>query len=147
VLFGALSVGRAANGWTTATPFAAGRTIAAAIVGIVVVTFGYIGGIALFEGFVADVVPYEVPSAVGPVWVVAVLAAIAAGVAVIAFTPGPRGDALRRQVYAWLLSTSTPITAGRGPAPTAPSRPAAGIATSPTSSTASPELAPAGDLA
>ncbi len=143
VLFGALSVGRAANGWTTATPFAAGRTIATAIAGIVVVTFGYVGGIALFEGFVADVVPYEVPSAVGPVWVAAVLAAIATGIGVIAFTPGPRGVALRRQVYAWLLSTSTPVTGGRFDAPTSPS----GSADRATPSNVSAELATAGDPA
>ena len=143
VLFGALSVGRAANGWTTATPFAAGRTIAAAIAGIVVATFGYVGGIALFEGFIADVVPYEVPAAVGPVWVAAVLAAIGTGVAIIAFTPGQRGTAIRRQVYGWLLSTSTPVTGGRAEAPTPPSRPAA----HPAPSTASAELAPAGDPA
>lgn len=110
VLFGTLSVGRAANGWMSATPFAAWRTIAVAIGGVLVTTFGYVGGIALFEGFIADLVPYEVPSAVGPVWVVAVLAAIGTGVLVVAFTPGPRGAALRRNVYGLLLSTSTPVT-------------------------------------
>jgi NADH:ubiquinone oxidoreductase subunit 5 (subunit L)/multisubunit Na+/H+ antiporter MnhA subunit len=143
VVFGALSVGRAANGWTSATPFAAGRTIVTAIAGIVVATFGYIGGIALFEGFVADVVPYEVPSAVGPVWVVAVLAALGTGVAVTAFTPGPRGAALRRQVYAWLLSTSTPVTTGRADVATSTSRPVAPA----DPSAASAELVPAGDPA
>ncbi len=110
VLFGTLSVGRAANGWMSATPFGVGRTVALAIGGVLVTTIAYVGGIALFEGFIADVVPYEVPAAVGPVWVVAVLAAIGTGVLVVAFTTGPRGDALRRQVYGWLLSTSTPIT-------------------------------------
>ncbi len=144
VLFGALSVGRAANGWTTATPFAAARTLATAIVGIAVVTFGYVGGIALFEGFVADVVPYEVPSAVGPVWVAGVLGAIGAGVAVIAFTPGQRGAALRREVYGWLLSTSTPVTKHRTDATTTPPvRPGLRSA----HSAASVELAPAGDPA
>ncbi len=84
VVFGALSVGRAANGWMSATPFAATRTIATAIGGVVVATFAYVGGIALFEGFVVDAVPYEVPAAVGPVWVAAVLAAIGTGVVVVA---------------------------------------------------------------
>jgi len=112
VLFGALSVGRAANGWMSATPFAAGRTITVAIGGVIVTTFGYVGGIALFEGFIADLVPYEVPSAVGPAWVVAVLAAIGTGVLLVAFTPGLRGAALRRNVYGWLLSTSTPVATG-----------------------------------
>ncbi len=123
VVFGALSVGRAANGWMSAAPFAAPRTIAMAIAGVVVATFAYVGGIALFEGFVADVVPYDVPAAVGPLWVVAVLTAIGAVVATIAVTPGPRGDALRRQVYAWLLSTSTPVTVPRTASSTSPTPP------------------------
>ncbi len=89
VVFGALSVGRAANGWMSAAPFAALRTIAMAIAGAVVATFAYVGGIALFEGFVADVVPYDVPAAVGPLWVVAVLTAIGAVVATITLAPGP----------------------------------------------------------
>ena len=88
VVFGALSVGRAANGWMSATPFAATRTIATAIVGIIVATFGYVGGIALFEGFVVDVVPYDVPAAVGPVWVAAVLAAIGTAVAIVSLHAG-----------------------------------------------------------
>ena len=133
VVFGALSVGRAANGWMSATPFAATRTIATAIAGVAVATFAYVSGIALFESFVVDAVPYEVPAAVGPVWVAGVLAAIGIGVVVVAFTPGPRGDALRRRVYAWLLSTSTPVSVIRpkasapahlaAPAPRAPEPP------------------------
>lgn len=142
VVFGALSVGRAANGWMSATPFAATRTIATAIGGVVVATFAYVGGIALFETFVVDAVPYEVPAAVGPVWVAAVLAAIGTGVLIVAFTPGPRGDALRRSVYAWLLSTSTPVSAIRSTSPA--STP---IAPS-TSTTSRPaEFATAGDHA
>jgi NADH:ubiquinone oxidoreductase subunit 5 (subunit L)/multisubunit Na+/H+ antiporter MnhA subunit len=134
VVFGALSVGRAANGWMSATPFAATRTIATAIAGVVVATFAYVGGIALFEGFVVDAVPYEVPAAVGPVWVAGVLAAIGTGVVVVAFTPGPRGDALRRRIYTWLLSTSTPVPAIR---PTSPAPPAPPAATAPLTAAAS----------
>ena len=141
VVFGALSVGRAANGWMSATPFAATRTIATAIVGTTVATFGYVGGIALFEGFVVDVVPYDVPAAVGPVWVAAVLAAIGTAVAIVSFTPGPRGDGLRRLVYAWLLSTSTPIS-GRTTDPATPADRSAAPTTRPTA-----ELATAGDPA
>ena len=142
VVFGALSVGRAANGWMSATPFAAPRTIVTAIGGIVAATFAYVGGIALFEAFVVDVVPYDVPAAVGPVWVAAALGAIGAGVAVVAFTPGPRGDDLRRQVYGWLVSTSTPVTArstGASASPT-PHVPSTAVSTA-------PELATAGDHA
>jgi NADH:ubiquinone oxidoreductase subunit 5 (subunit L)/multisubunit Na+/H+ antiporter MnhA subunit len=157
VVFGALSVGRAANGWMSATPFAATRTITTAIAGVVVATFAYVGGIALFEGFIADVVPYEVPAAVGPVWVAGVLAAIGTGVVVVAFTPGPRGDALRRRIYAWLLSTSTPVPAIRPtspapPAATAPFTAAASSASAATTSAATAttrtaELATAGEHA
>ena len=144
VVFGALSVGRAANGWMSATPFAATRTIATAIAGVLVATLAYVGGIALFETFIVDAVPYEVPAAVGPVWVAAVLAAIGTGVLVLAFTPGPRGDALRRSVYVWLLSTSTPVSAIRTTSPAPTSTP---IAPS-TSATSRPaELATAGDHA
>ena len=143
VVFGTLSVGRAANGWMSSAPFAATRTIATAIAGVVTVTFAYVGGITLFETFVADEVPYDVPAAVGPVWVTVVLALAAGGIAIVAFTPGDRGDALRRAVYAWLLSTGAPV---RHPTPepvtpTVPSdRP---TATAP----ATAELATAGDLA
>jgi len=144
VVFGALSVGRAANGWMSATPFAATRTIATAVGGVVVATFAYVGGIALFEGFVVDAVPYEVPAAVGPVWVAAVLAAIGTGVVVVAFTPGSRGDAFRRGAYAWLLSTSTPVSVIRPTSPTSSPPPIA----SSTSATSHPaELATAGEPA
>ena len=142
VVFGVLSVGRAANGWMSATPFGATRTIATAIGGVVVATFAYVGGLALFEGFVVDAVPYEVPAAVGPVWVAAVLAAIGTGVVVVAFTPGPRGDALRRDVYAWLLSTSTPVSAVRPSLPPSPP-----IASSTSAPSRPAELATAGDHA
>ncbi len=143
VLFGALSVGRAANGWMSATPFAAVRTISTAIAGIVVATFGYVGGVALFEAFIADVVPYDVPAAVGPLWVAGALAAIGTGIVAVAFTPGERGAALRRNVYVWLLSTSTPVTAPRSGSPAPPSR----LTSTPFSSIDSAELATAGDLA
>ena len=75
VVFGTLSIGRAANGWMTSTPFATAPSIGAAVGGVVVGSFAYVGGITLFEHFVVDVVPYDVPGAVGPVWVGASLAA------------------------------------------------------------------------
>jgi hypothetical protein len=98
----------------------------------------------LFEGFVVDVVPYDVPAAVGPVWVAAILAATGAGVAVVAFTPGPRGEALRRQVYAWLLSTSTPVSAI---GPNSPGPRPAPIESPPSTTARSSELATAGEPA
>jgi hypothetical protein len=127
----------------SATPFGATRTIALAIGGIVVATFGYVGGLAVFEGFVVDAVPYDVPAAVGPVWVAATLAGIAVGVALVGFAPGARGDALRRTLYGWLLSTSTPVTPVRDVTPASPSRPVA----APVTTDRSAELATAGDPA
>jgi NAD(P)H-quinone oxidoreductase subunit 5 len=143
VVFGTLSVGRAANGWMSATPFAAPRTIVTALGGIVVTTFGYVAGIALFEGFIVDVVPYDVPAAVGPLWVAGVLAAVGTGIAVIAFTPGPSGAALRRRAYVWLLSTSTPVIAHVAEASTVQAHPS--DATEISTPTAPARLATSGD--
>jgi hypothetical protein len=108
VVFGVLSLGRAVNGWLSATPFGAGRSLGLAALGAVVGAFAYTAGLALFEGFVVDVVPYDPPAAVGPVWVAAVLLALGLVVVSVAVVPGPRGAALRRHVYGWLLSTAAP---------------------------------------
>jgi NAD(P)H-quinone oxidoreductase subunit 5 len=120
VVFGSLSIGRAANGWVSSTPFSPATTILMAIAGIAVGVVGYVGGLTIFEHFVADVVPYDVPAAVGPVWVAVCLAVVAAGVALVAFTPGPRGDALRRRTYVWLLSTGSSIPPSSPPPSSAP---------------------------
>lgn len=108
VVFGALSIGRAANGWMSSSPFAATTSIGTAIVGVFIGAFGYVAGITVFEHFVAGVVPDAVPAAVGPVWVVASLAVIALTVGIIALSPGPNGADLRRRVYVWLLATGAP---------------------------------------
>lgn len=108
VVFGTLSIGRAANGWMASAPFAAGTTIATAATGVFVGVFGYVGGLTVFENFVVDVVPYEVPAAVGPVWVAVSLGIVGAGALVVAFLPGAGGASLRRRVYAWLVSTGAP---------------------------------------
>jgi NADH:ubiquinone oxidoreductase subunit 5 (subunit L)/multisubunit Na+/H+ antiporter MnhA subunit len=142
VVFGSLSVGRAANGWMSAAPFSALRTVSIALSGIVVATFAYIGGIAVFEGFVVDTVAYDVPAAVGPVWVAAILAAVGAGVTATAMLPGSRAEALRRWIYAGLVSTSTP--ASRPHASEPPPPPAA---PTPVTTTRPAELATAGDPA
>jgi NADH:ubiquinone oxidoreductase subunit 5 (subunit L)/multisubunit Na+/H+ antiporter MnhA subunit len=121
VVFGVLSVGRAANGWMGSTPFQVTTTILTATIGIVVGVFAYVGGITVFEHFVVDVVPYDVPAAVGPLWVAATLIGLAIVVAVITLTPGPRGQDLRRRVYVWLVSTGAtttrPVVAPIAPAP------------------------------
>ena len=116
VVFGTLSIGRAANGWMGSTPFTVRPSVVTAVAGVFVGVFAYVGGITLFENFVADVVPYDVPAAVGPVWVAVLLVAIALAIGVVAFAPGPRGDSLRRSAYVWLFSTG----AARPIAPAAP---------------------------
>jgi NADH:ubiquinone oxidoreductase subunit 5 (subunit L)/multisubunit Na+/H+ antiporter MnhA subunit len=110
VVFGALAVGRAANGWLTSAPFSPVRTIVTASLGVVVLVFAYVGGLTLFENFVVDVVPYDVPAAVGPMWVVATLVVVGATVIGVARMPGRRGDRIRRVVYAWLVSTGASTT-------------------------------------
>ena len=105
VVFGSLSIGRAANGWMSSSPFAAATSISTAVLGVFAGAFGYVAGVAVFEHFVAGVVPDDVPAAVGPLWVALSLAVLALGVAIIALPRGPRGDELRRRVYVWLLST------------------------------------------
>jgi NAD(P)H-quinone oxidoreductase subunit 5 len=143
VVFGALSVGRAANGWMSSTPFGAARTIATAVGGVVIATFAYVGGLTVFETFIGDEVPYDVPAAVGPVWVAAVLAVIAGGILAVVFAPGERGDTVRRSVYAWLLSTGTQVRRPV-PEPAVPRRPSH----RPAATTPAPtEFATAGDLA
>ncbi len=108
VVFGSLSIGRAANGWMSSSPFTAAMSIGTAIAGVFVGAFGYVAGITVFEHFVAGVVPDDVPAAVGPLWVAGSLALIALGLGIIAFSPGASGDDLRRRVYVWLLSTGAP---------------------------------------
>jgi NAD(P)H-quinone oxidoreductase subunit 5 len=124
VVFGVLSVGRAANGWMGSTPFTVATTIVTAALGILVGVFAYVGGITVFEHFVVDVVPYDVPAAVGPLWVAATLIGIAILVTVVGLMPGPRGQELRRRVYVWLVSTgaatSRPVVAPIAPTPRSP---------------------------
>jgi len=108
VVFGTLSIGRAASGWLASTPFTTSTTIVTAFAGVAVGVFGYVGGLTIFELFVAEVVPDDVPAAVGPMWVVGVLLGVGAVVTVVAATPGGHGDTLRRRVYVLLLSTGSP---------------------------------------
>jgi NAD(P)H-quinone oxidoreductase subunit 5 len=131
VVFGTLSVGRAANGWMAAAPFTVGRTVALSTVGVVALAFGYIGGIAIFETFVVDVVPYDVPAGVGPVWVGSVLAVIALASALVAFLPGSRGDGLRRRTYGWLVSTGASVVRPAAPAPSGTQPPVEAISAAP----------------
>lgn len=110
VVFGTLSIGRAANGWMASTPFSTSRTILTALAGELVAVFGYVGGIAIFELFVVDVVPYDVPAAVGPFWVIGALVGLGAVVATVVLLPGERGRTLRRNAYVFLVSTGAPAS-------------------------------------
>ena len=146
VVFGTLSVGRAANGWLSSAPLPGARTFATACVGTVAAVFAYVAGLTLFERFVADAVPFEVPAAVGPVWVAVVLALIALAAVTVATLPGRRGDRIRQQVYVWLVGTgaSRPDRRHRPPQRPVPAPPASTAVARSTSppSTQRPESEP-----
>lgn len=145
VVFGSLSVGRAANGWIASAPLPGPRTIGSALVGTVAIVFAYVGGITLFEKLVVDSVPFEVPAAVGPIWVGSSLAALALAALVVVALPGSRGDHLRRYVYGWLVSTGSAPPGRRAASTPPPHRPSSVPTVGATSSTADPSALP--DLA
>lgn len=117
VTFGTLSTGRAANGWARSAPLAPGSTIVVAVGMAVLSVWAYVGGIALFELFVVDDVPYDVPAAVGPVWVAGSLVAAGLVAAAVAWTPGRSGDIVRRRVYTALQSSGSPAVRLDRPGP------------------------------
>lgn len=135
VVFGSLSAGRAANGWVSSAPLPGRRTLVSAVAGTVALVFAYVGGLTLFETFVADAVPFEVPAAVGPAWVAVVLAVLSLVVVVIAALPGRGGDQLRRRLYGWLVGTGAPRPSRRRPAAITPAGPTVRRRTSATSTT------------
>ena len=105
VVFGALSAGRAATGWMRAAPFRTAITVALSLGGVVAMAFSYVGGLALFKGFVGGAMPDVVPGAIGPIALVTVLSAIAAAALFVVGLGGVRGDALRGAIFARLVST------------------------------------------
>ena len=105
VLFGWMSAATALNGWLTAPPWSGATSIAAGAATSVLAVFGYIGGLTLFETFVADAVPYDVPAAVGPVWLAATLGVIGLAAIVLRFSNADVIKRQRRHLYVSLLGS------------------------------------------
>lgn len=108
VVFAWATAARATRGWVHAGPFGPVATVVTATLGTFVAVFGYVGGLRVFEGFVAPALPSDVSAAVGPALLGAVLAMVTVAAGLVWFAPGPGGVAIRRRVYATLLSTGAP---------------------------------------
>jgi NADH:ubiquinone oxidoreductase subunit 5 (subunit L)/multisubunit Na+/H+ antiporter MnhA subunit len=109
VVFAWATAARAADGWLRAAPFTPMPTVVLVVAGTVVAVFGYVAGLALFEGFVTPALPVEVPAAVSPTVLGTILAATASMVVAVSLAPGKRGQRLRVRIYAFLLSTAAPV--------------------------------------
>lgn len=105
VLFGWMSAATALNGWLVAPPWSGVSSIAAGAGASLVAVFGYIGGLTLFETFVADAVPYDVPAAVGPVWLATALGVVALAAAILRFSSADVIKQQRRHLYISLLGS------------------------------------------
>ncbi|MCC5949620.1 MAG: hypothetical protein JJT89_14310 [Nitriliruptoraceae bacterium] len=109
IVFAWATGARALRGWLDASPLGTGPTVAlgASVTGVA--SFGYLGGLAAFKGFVDPALPAAAPTAVGTAVLTSTLVLIAIGLAGIRFASGHTGDALRRRVYAQLLAFSAPV--------------------------------------
>lgn len=105
VLFGWMSAATALNGWLVAPPWSGSSSIAAGAAVSLAAVFGYIGGLTLFENFVVDAVPYEVPAGVGPVWLALALGIIGVAALVLRFSDAPWVQKQRTQIYVGLLGS------------------------------------------
>jgi len=105
VLFGWMSAATALNGWLVAPPWSGASSVAAGAGASFVAVFGYIGGLTLFETFIADAVPYEVPAAVGPVWLAVALGVVALAAAILRFSNAEVIKQQRRYLYISLLGS------------------------------------------
>lgn len=105
VLFGWMSAATALNGWLAAPPWSGVSSIAAGAGASLAAVFGYIGGLTLFETFVADAVPYDVPAAVGPVWLAVALGVIGLVAAILRFGSADVIKQQRRHLYISLLGS------------------------------------------
>jgi NAD(P)H-quinone oxidoreductase subunit 5 len=108
VVFAWLTAAHALDGWFRSAPFAPLPTLLIAVVGTTAAVFAYLGGLKVFEGFVAASLPEELPGAVSPTILVATLVVLGLAGGIIGFGPGSRLNALRMHVYTLLLSTSLP---------------------------------------
>jgi NADH:ubiquinone oxidoreductase subunit 5 (subunit L)/multisubunit Na+/H+ antiporter MnhA subunit len=101
--FGWSSAAAALNGWLGAPPWAGPGSWAAGAVVSVIGVFGYVGGLAVFESFVADTVPFESSAAVGPLWLAGSLTAVALGAIALRHSSAPTVERLRQKIYVGLL--------------------------------------------
>jgi NAD(P)H-quinone oxidoreductase subunit 5 len=113
VVFAWATATRAAAAWLRASPFRPRIAVPVAAAATVVGIFAYIGGLALFEGFVAPALPADVPAAVDTTVLAATLAVIGLVVAGVWLIPGDLTEKLRSRAYALLLSTAAPSRAPR----------------------------------
>lgn len=115
VVFGALTAGRVATGWMRAAPFRPATTAVLSLVGVMAMAVSYVGGLAVFKGFVASALPEVATGGIGPVALAAVLSVVASAALVVVALRGTRGDALRGAIYAWLLSAGATHSAQAAP--------------------------------
>jgi NAD(P)H-quinone oxidoreductase subunit 5 len=109
VVFGAWTANRLVHGALRAAP--TWQTLGLAVPAAGVATTAYVAAITAVDGLLAPVLPAAVPGAIGPVVLALTIGSSALALAVVRLLPGPSGDALRRRVYAALLTTSTPPAA------------------------------------
>ena len=107
-VFAWATAARAVDGWLRSAPFRPVPAVAAAALGAVAGVFAYVGGLTAVEAFVAPALPEDVAEPVSSAVLLATLAVIALVVAVFGLTPGEPMRALRRRLYAFLL-TSAPV--------------------------------------
>jgi NADH:ubiquinone oxidoreductase subunit 5 (subunit L)/multisubunit Na+/H+ antiporter MnhA subunit len=99
---------RAVDGWLHSAPFRPAAAVLSGAVGAFAGVFAYIGGLSAVETFVASALPGEVAEPVSSALLVATIAVIAVGVAVVWFAPGTGMRKVRARLYAFAL-TSAPV--------------------------------------
>ncbi len=87
-VFGWASAATALNSWLRTAPWSATTSVATGIAVSALSVLGYVGGLTLFESFVADTVPYDAPNVVGVGLLVPTLALVALLGAAVRFAPG-----------------------------------------------------------
>ncbi|MEM1332711.1 MAG: putative inorganic carbon transporter subunit DabA [Actinomycetota bacterium] len=113
--FATLSVAAAVSGWVRSVALPAATAWSAALVGAIVLAGAYVAGLAVVEGFVVDEVPFEISAAVGAPGVIAAIAGLLVGVAVVALWPGSSGVALRAWLYTILFRAGAPLAVSDRP--------------------------------
>lgn len=119
VFFGWFSGMAALNGWFRAMPLDLSTGLPIGALGTAVGVGGYVGGLTLFEKFIASTVPFESPLAIGPATLATTIALIALAALLLRLGSGERLEDVRHRVYVALLAESTPdltrsVTTGAG---------------------------------